>query len=220
MRRGIALDKCPGVRPIVIGEVRQRIEAKAMALVIGINVTEVCGADNLCAGTKAGIEGGVHAVSDFLSFEETECLILVDASNAFNALAREAALWNCRILWPRCSRSLFNTYRGYARIYIPGSDEVLLSQEGTTQGDPLAMLMYGLGVYPLIMKLKDLEKFIQIWYADDSSCGGRIKAVREWMEKLIKLGPKYGYFPEPSKCIVVMKEGYEEACKKLLGILV
>jgi len=103
--------------------------------------------------------------------EDTEGGLLVDASNTFNSMIREAALWNCRILWPSCSRFLFNTYRDYARIFMKGSKEILLSKEGTTQGDPLVMIMHGVGMLPLTRELLEvLIKAIQILYADDSGC--------------------------------------------------
>ena len=58
---------------------------------------------------------------------------------------------------------------------------VLLSQEGTTQGDPLAMPMYALATIPLIKKLKEnVEKVNQVWYADDASGTGDINSLREW----------------------------------------
>ena len=76
--------------------------------------------------------------------------MLVDVSNAFNSLDRQAALWNCWILWSWASLFLFNTYWGCARIFVKGVSQPVLSREGTTQGDPLAMLMYVVGALPLV----------------------------------------------------------------------
>ena len=214
-RRGIALDKSPGTRPIGISEMRQRIEAKAMMMETGIDLQEVAGADNLGVGIKAGIEGGAHAMRDSWESDDSDGVLLVDAGNAFNSLYREATLWNARILWPRCSRYLFNTYRGYAQIFMRGSDEIILSKEGTTQGDPLGMAMYGVGILPLVRKLKKPAVRTQNWYVDDSGVSAKLRRMREWFDELCDFGPSYGYYPEPTKCVLVVKKGLESEAKEI-----
>ena len=54
--------------------------------------------------------------------------------------------------------------------------ESLLSQKGTTQGDPLAMPMYKVGILPLIHKVKHDVK--QVWYADDATAAGQLINLR------------------------------------------
>ena len=56
--RLIALDKCPGIRPIGIGEEPRRILGKVLALATRFEVEEACGVSQLCSGLNAGIEGG------------------------------------------------------------------------------------------------------------------------------------------------------------------
>ena len=45
------------------------------------------------------------------------------------------------------------------------------SQEGTTQGDPLAMVMYGSALLPLIEITKNIN-VLQKWFADDGNAAG------------------------------------------------
>ena len=54
--------------------------------------------------------------------------------------------------------------------------DVIYSNEGTTQGDPLAMPFYALSTVPLICKLP--SNFIHTWYADDASACGQISHLR------------------------------------------
>ena len=137
--RLIALDKCPGVRPIGIGETARRILGKAIANALSDDIQSTAGPLQVCAGHQSGCEAAVHAMRQLFKAPETEAVILVDAANAFNSLNRKAALQNIHHLCPSLAKVLINTYREDIKLFVDG--ETLLSQEGTTQGDPLAMAM-------------------------------------------------------------------------------
>ena len=86
--RLIALDKQPRVRPIGIGEVSRRIFGKAVLHTIKTDIQEVAGSLQLCAGQPAGCEAAVHAARQLYSEDDTQGILLVDATNAFNSLNR------------------------------------------------------------------------------------------------------------------------------------
>ena len=84
--------------------------------------------------------------------------------------------------------------------------DVLYSKEGTTQGDPLAMAMYAIATIPLINKLNG--KVCQTWYADDATATGSINHLRNWWDKIVSEGPKYGYHANASKSWLITKKSF------------
>ena len=111
----VALNKCPGVRPIGVGEVSRRIMGKAILSVISEDIQQVASTYQLCAGQKGGCEAAVHAMRNFLECDDTEGLLIVDATNALN---REAALRNIQVLCPSLANVVLNTYRLPPSLYI------------------------------------------------------------------------------------------------------
>ena len=147
--RLVAIDKCPGVRPVGIGEAPRRIIGKGIVKVLKKDIQMAAGSYNLCAGQAVGIEALIHAMIEAFELMSTEAAFLADASNAFNRLNRKVALWNIQYICPPLTIVLYNTYGHPTRMFVLGGFE-LSSKEGTTQGCPLAMAMYALGVIPLI----------------------------------------------------------------------
>ena len=99
--RLIPLDKGEGaVRPIRVGEVIRRICGKCVMMVAKKDVVEASGSLQLCAGQKSGSEAAIHAMHAIFEADDTDAVLLIDASNAFNALNRAAALHNIRVLCP------------------------------------------------------------------------------------------------------------------------
>ena len=72
--------------------------------------------------------------------ESVQGILLVDASNAFNSLNRAAALHNIPRVCPSMAQVFANTYTKPVRLFVDGDE--ILSEEGTCQGDPLAMAAY------------------------------------------------------------------------------
>ena len=203
--RLIPLNKNPGVRPTGIGEVSRRIMAKAILKTIGDDIQSAAGPFQACAGHEAGCEAAVHTMKEIYSREDTEAILLVDATNALNAINRQAALHNIRVICPAVSTVLNNTYRAPVRLYNMGEGEIE-STEGTTQGDPLAMAMYALAATPLICRLKDMKSDVkQVWFADDATAVGKLRALLQWWQHLRDIGPAFGYYPNASKTHLVVK---------------
>ena len=199
--RLVPLDKCPGVRPVGVGEVVHRIVGKAVMKVVKQDLQEAIGSIQLCAGQDAGCEAAVHAMEHLFAGEDTEAMLLVDATNAFNQLNRQVTLLNTDKICPAMAHVLINTYRCCSHLYVDG--QCLLSEEGTTQGDPLAMAMYAIGTLPLIRKLDGIAK--QTWFADDSAAASSLKRLKSWWDLLNEIGPLYGYFPNGAKTHMLVK---------------
>ena len=106
----IALDKCPAIRPIGIGEVARRIIGKTIVRTIN-EIQEATDPLQTCAGHLSGCEAAVHAMHQVFVDDDAEGVILVDATNAFNCLNRQTALLNIKHLCPTLSKVLTNTYR-------------------------------------------------------------------------------------------------------------
>ena len=212
--RLIPLLKAPsGIRPIGIGEVLRRIIGKAVITEIKPEIMESSGCLQLCGGQKAGCEAAAHAMRDIFDEEETDAVLFIDASNAFNSLNRKALLHNIRYLCPAMATYIHNCYQQPSRLFIAGGKE-LQSAEGTTQGDPTAMPAYGVGILPFLSLIKSGggKGVKQLAYADDIGGGAKIRTLREWWSNIEEHGPSFGYYPKASKSWLVVKEDkYEEA---------
>ena len=109
--RLITLDKGDGpVRPVGVGEVFRRIIAKCVIQITKPDILDAIGSLQVSAGQKSGSEAAVHAMNSLFSADETDAVLLIDATNAFNTLNRAAALHNISILCPTTATYAINTY--------------------------------------------------------------------------------------------------------------
>ena len=145
---------------------------------------------------------------------DTEGALLIDATNVFILINRQAVLHNISVIYPSLAQVLCNTYIAPVRCVIQGEGEVS-SSEGTTQGDPLAMGMYALSLKPLIDRLQSHCPTVkQVWYADDATGAASCSDLRAWWDSLFEHGKGFGYHPNASKTHLIVKEQFLENAKQ------
>jgi hypothetical protein len=210
--RLIPLDKNPGIRPIGVGETPRRIIAKAVIKHLREDIQSAAGSLQLCAGQESGCEAIIHAFQKFFEGDDSDVILLVDADNAFNRLNRSVSLWNIQRVCPPLAIYTINCYRRPSRLFVTGGAEIA-SCEGTTQGDPLAMPLYALSIVPFIRRLHGPCK--QAWYADDAQAAGSLTDLKTWWSDIVSDGPSYGYFANPEKTKLVVKEHLFEEAKRI-----
>ena len=144
----IVINKNPGIRHISICETSRHIIAKVVLTIIGKNILDAAGCLQLCAGQPSGTEDVVHAVKIAFREDNAEAIFLAGTSNAFNSLNTECDLDNIQRVFPPLTTFLIKTYREPSELFADGN--IIWSQEGTTQGDALAIAIYSFAFIPLI----------------------------------------------------------------------
>ena len=132
----------------------------------------------------------------------------------------------CRItnscVHPSFSISSPHTYQKPVKMVIADSTkhDYIFSNEGCTQDGVHAMALYALGIRPLIDNLGEVvdhERCKQSWCVDDRSAGGQLTEMKTWCDQLYTVGPKYGYYPQESKTILIVKERFQAKAKVIFG---
>ena len=204
--RLVPLDKQPGIRPIGIGEVMRRIIGKSIGWTIKKDLMETAGPLQAAGGAKGGAEAVIHAMRNIFEDENTDAVILVDASNAFNSLNRQVALHNVQRTCPAFANILINTYRMSSRLAVSGGAEIK-SQEGSTQGDNLGGHFYNQGTIPLQNLLHvEAPNVSQVWLADDATGAGTLQNLKMWWDCIVESGIRFGYLVNNEKSWLILKD--------------
>ena len=89
-----------------------------------------------------------------------------------------------------------------------GGAETASSKKGTSQGDPVSMAIYCIGVTLLINMLIHIlsngysANFNVTAHADDFSATGNLKNLRRWWSVLTEIGPKFWLLSRTNKDLV------------------
>ena len=117
--------------------------------VVKKEVVQAAGSLQVCAGQVAGVELAIHSMVHLSERNNSAAELRMAVSNAFNSLNRNLFLHNIKVIFPEISSFLINCYKLSSRLFLRGKGE-LKSQEGTTQGNPVAMGLYTLCISTLM----------------------------------------------------------------------
>ncbi|XP_063615254.1 uncharacterized protein LOC134788297 [Penaeus indicus] len=155
-------------------------------------------------------EAAIHTMRKIFDEPDCDAVLMVDASIAFNNFNRKVTLHSTRIKCPNFARYIENLYSQPAKQFVSdretGRCEIIESAEGTTQGDPIAMAMYAIG----LLKLQDpisheKTQVKQVAYADDITGAGKIEDIKRWWDEIVLYGPMQGYYPNAQKTVLIVK---------------
>ena len=83
--RLVPLNKNSSLRPIGVGQVLRQVMGKVVVSAFFEDVTTPSSDAQIC-GRSSGSEAAIHAMRRMFQHENSEAVILVDATNAFNNL--------------------------------------------------------------------------------------------------------------------------------------
>ena len=123
-------------------------------------------------------------------------------------------LWAVSYYWPSDAIFVSNCYKQWCTLVVRDDQESVCfvqSRKGVTQGDPISMVTYGLGILPIIRFIKTLVLAPhQPWYADSATIIASWALIVQYFNTLTNHRLRFGFYPKPKKSIVVVKEGQEE----------
>ena len=77
------------------------------------------------------------------------------------------------------------------------------------------MAIYAVAVTPLISRLAESCPAVrQSWFADDDSAAAALVSLRHYWGEVARVGPGYGYFPNPHKTVLLTKPEHLEAATR------
>jgi len=199
------------IRPLACSCVWRRLAFKALAMAVkelaakqllvqhqvGVGVSS---GPDLMAGTARRFAQMLFQTNDRL-----RCIVKLDFRNAFNLVYRRFMLETIRVLFPAVYGAALLAYGRHSFLVYRG--EVILSQTGCQQGDPLATLFFSLVLSRVRSEVEmrhggpaDATLELESYFLDDGVVGGPGEVVLAFVNRLEELGQPFGLILNWSKC--------------------
>ena len=193
-----------GIRPVAVGEVLRRLTSKVLQRSFSTRLTGALAPLQLGVGVRGATEQIARKLRRILIANPGAFVLQIDLSNAFNSVDRSKVQEGLRSQLPELLPWFELTHSQPSPLFC--QDQVLVSQQGTQQGDPLGPAFFALAIHPVISAI-DTGLLWEAWYHDDGILVGDESAVLAALasvgEHLLRMGLRVNL----SKCTLWSPQG-------------
>ena len=161
-------------------------------------------------GAKNGMAAAVMAARSWTKNVHSSgahmAILKIDIKNAYNTINRGEVLSNVKEFCPQIYNLCAWRLGGSANIFWNG--QRIESTCDIVQGDPLAPLMFVLGIHKIAMQLDLIPDLHQIWYLDDCLIFGDESSLKLALTKLQDSLKLLGLALNYCKCELYMTESH------------
>ena len=125
-------------------------------------------------------------------------MLKIDITNAFNTVSRVAMMREVRSRCPEIYQLVHQSYSSHSPLYV--ENEIVMSQTGVQQGDPLGPLLFALTLDPII---RSIQSPMNSWYLDDGIIAGSELTVTNDLRQITQQLQTLGLNLEPTKCKII-----------------
>ena len=150
----------------------------------------------------------IHATSHLMSSSPADqhWTLLLDFSNAFNNISREAMFMELRQRLPGLSVWMESCYSCQPFLHL--GEDCIHSCCGVQQGDPLGPLGFALTLHPIVERIKAEVPglALNVWYLDDGTLVGSPEDLAVALSIIEKFGPLVGLHLNRGKSVLFIPE--------------
>ena len=201
--RLLALQKKDGgIRPIAVGYTLRRLAAKCANAFVIRDRSQALRPIQIGVGVQGGAEAAIHASRRIMQhLPDGHVFVKLDFSNAFNSVRRDLLLRTAASHLPGIYRFIHASLSCDSKLLY--GQEIILSSEGTQQGDPLGSLEFCEAINDtLIQSVTNLT----LAYIDDVNLEGPISEVADKVDFIINSHSNTGLCLNVQKCEIICND--------------
>ena len=188
----------------------RRLTSKLAAKHVASRLACILKPKQLGVGVPGGCEAVIHAARNFIQSARDsstpKVLIKLDVSNAFNTTDRSSFLRQILAHSPEIYPLLRQAYGFSSPLFF--GENLMFSETGLQQGDPLASLSFSLVINSVI---SSIDCQFNAWYLDDGVFGGDVDEVCRNLSQVERSFALLGLHLNQSKCEVSVLGDHQDA---------